>query len=172
MRIAQVAPLFESVPPKMYGGTERIVSFLTEALVDQGHEVTLFASGDSITSATLVAGCDQALRLRPGGVTDSMAPHVVQMEEVFRRCDEFDVVHFHGGYWHMPLARRMQTPHVTTLHGRLDLPELAPLFGEFRSLPLVSITDAQRAPLPWANWLATVHHGVPPALFQFRPNPG
>jgi glycosyltransferase involved in cell wall biosynthesis len=172
MRIAQVAPLFESVPPRMYGGTERVVAFLTEALVTQGHDVTLFASGDSTTQAKLVATCRQALRLRDNVVADQIAPHIVQLEEVYRRRDDFDVIHFHAGYLHLPVARRLQMPHLTTLHGRLDLPELAPLFREFPSLPLVSITDAQRRPLLWANWLATVHHGVPPQRFHFQPTPG
>jgi glycosyltransferase involved in cell wall biosynthesis len=172
MRIAQVAPLFESVPPRLYGGTERVVSFLTDALVEQGHDVTLFASGDSVTRARLVAGCEQALRLRDGGITDSLAPHLVQMEQVYRSRGEFDIVHFHGGYLHLPVARRLSMRHVTTLHGRLDLPELAPLFREYNTMPLVSISDAQRRPLPWANWLATVHHGLPPCAFQFRCTPG
>jgi glycosyltransferase involved in cell wall biosynthesis len=141
-------------------------------LVEEGHDVTLFASGDSLTAANLVTGCDQALRLREPAVRDSVAPHVVQLEDVFRRRDEFDVMHFHGGYLHMPMARHLQIPHITTMHGRLDLPELEPLFHEFRALPLVSITDAQRKPLSFANWVATVHHGIPPALFTFQPTPG
>jgi glycosyltransferase involved in cell wall biosynthesis len=144
LRIAQVAPLSESVPPKLYGGTERVVSVLTEELVRQGHVVTLFASGDSRTSATLVAACDQAQRLL--GCPDPLAAHMLMIEQVVQRAHEFDIVHFHVAPVHFPLARRMNTPHITTLHGRLDLPDLRPLYEEFSELPLVSISDAQRAP--------------------------
>jgi glycosyltransferase involved in cell wall biosynthesis len=163
LRIAQVAPLYESVPPKLYGGTERIVSYLTEELVRQGHEVTLFASGDSQTSARLVSTCPRALRLDSGCV-DPLAHHIVLVEEVFRRAEEFDVIHFHIDYLHFPVSRRLSTPHLTTLHGRLDLPDLVPLYREFPEVPVTSISDAQREPLPWLNWRATVHHGLPEGL--------
>ncbi len=171
MRIAQVAPLYESVPPKYYGGTERIVSYLTEELVRLGHEVTLFASGDSETGARLVAACRRSLRLDKRCV-DRMAHHVLMMERVLQRADEFDIVHFHIDYLHFPLSRRRALAHVTTLHGRLDIPDLVPLYREFRDMPVVSISDAQRKPLPRANWQATVYHGLPRDLYRFRPQAG
>jgi glycosyltransferase involved in cell wall biosynthesis len=170
LRIAQVAPLSESVPPKLYGGTERVVSVLTEELVRQGHMVTLFASGDSRTSATLVAACAQAQRLL--GCVDPLAAHMLMIEQVVQRADEFDVVHFHVAPVHFPLARRMNTPHITTLHGRLDLPDLRPLYEEFSELPLVSISDAQRTPLPRQNWVGTVYHGFPDRDFRFHADAG
>ena len=160
MRIAQVAPLIESVPPKLYGGTERVVSYLTEALVDLGHEVTLFASGDSETQACLVAPCERALRLGKG-CADPLAHLFVMLEMVFQRASEFDVIHFHIDYLHFPLSRRFGPQSVTTLHGRLDIPDLVPVYREYEEMPLVSISDAQRAPLPWANWMGTVPHGLP-----------
>jgi glycosyltransferase involved in cell wall biosynthesis len=165
LRIAQVAPLYESVPPKLYGGTERIVSYLTEELVRQGHEVTLFASGDSVTQARLVAVCPRSLRLDPGCV-DPLAHHLVLIEEVFRRAASFDVVHFHIDYLHFPVTRRLPVPHVTTLHGRLDIPDLVPLHREYQGMPVTSISDAQRAPLPWLNWQGTIHHGLPVDLHR------
>ena len=171
MRIAQVAPLSESVPPKRYGGTERIVSYLTEELVRQGHDVTLFASGDSATRARLVAACRRSLRLNDRCI-DWMAHHVLMLEQVFQRAHEFDVVHFHIDYLYFPLSRRASVPHVTTLHGRLDLPDLVPLYEQFRDMPVLSISNAQREPLPWANWQATIYHGLPEDLFRFRPKPG
>jgi len=170
MKIAQVAPLTESVPPRYYGGTERIVAYLTEALIDAGHEVTLFASGDSRTRANLVPGCPRALRL--DGVSDQLAWHICMLEEVFQRAAEFDLVHFHIHYLHFALTRRQPLANVTTLHGRLDLPELQPLHRQFADMPMVSISDAQRAPLPWLNWRGTVHHGLPPDLYEFQPEPG
>jgi glycosyltransferase involved in cell wall biosynthesis len=160
MRIAQVAPLYESVPPKMYGGTERVVSYLTEELVRRGHEVTLFASADSITRARLVACAPMGLRT-DGTIRDGLALHIAMLERVAQEMPDFDLVHYHVDYLHFPLSRRSATPHVTTLHGRLDLPELVLLYREFRDMPLVSISDAQRRPLTWANWQATVHHGLP-----------
>jgi glycosyltransferase involved in cell wall biosynthesis len=166
MRIAQVAPLYESVPPRAYGGTERVVSHLTEELVRQGHEVTLFASGDSVTSARLIAPCRRALRLDPHG-RDPLASHVLLLEQVFTEPTRFDLIHFHLDSLHYPLARRHRTPHVTTLHGRLDYPDLMPLYREFREMPVVSISDAQRAPLPWLNWQGTVYHGLPAARYPF-----
>lgn len=169
MRIAQVAPLYESVPPRGYGGTERVVAFLTEELVRQGHEVTLFASGDSQTSARLVSTSPLALRLDPG-CHDPLARHLVHLEAVFEAIDRFDFVHFHVDYLHYPLSRRSRRPHVTTLHGRLDLPDLVPLYRAFHDMPVVSISGAQRAPLPWLAWQATVHHGLPVELL--RPGDG
>jgi glycosyltransferase involved in cell wall biosynthesis len=170
VRIAQVAPLYESVPPKLYGGTERVVSYLTEELVRQGHEVTLFASGDSITRAELVPACPRALRLDEACV-DRLAPHFVMLERVLRQAHRFDVIHFHIDYLHYPLSRRQSVAHVTTLHGRLDLPELPALYDIFPDVPVVSISDAQRRPLPQANWQATVYHGLPDTL-RLRERPG
>ncbi|HYX82315.1 MAG TPA: glycosyltransferase family 4 protein [Gemmatimonadales bacterium] len=171
MRIAQVAPLYESVPPKYYGGTERVVSYLTEALVRQGHEVTLFASGDSETNATLIPITPRSLRLDRGCI-DQLAHHVLMVQQVADRITEFDVVHYHIDYLHFPLTRCQPHPHVTTLHGRLDLPDLTPLYNEFQDMPVVSISYNQRGPLPQANWQATVYHGLPPALLRFQPHAG
>jgi len=171
MRIAQVAPLYESVPPKLYGGTERIVSYLTEELVREGHEVTLFASGDSMTQARLVPVCPESLRLAPNCI-DQLAHHVLMLEYVFSERRNFDIIHFHIDYLHFPLSRREQIVNVTTLHGRLDIPELAPLYQVFRDMPVVSISDAQRDPLPWVNWQGTVYHGLPEDQLTFRPGTG
>ena len=163
MRIAQVAPLYESVPPKLYGGTERVVHYLTEELVRQGHDVTLFASGDSLTSANLIPACPTALRLSDDNI-DPLGLHFVMLEEVFRLAPTFDIIHFHVDYLHFPVSRRTEAAHVTTLHGRLDIPMLKPLYREFSDVPLVSISDAQRGPIPWANWQGTVYHGLPMQL--------
>lgn len=171
MRIAQVAPLYESVPPRLYGGTERVVSWLTEALVEFGHEVTLFASGDSVTNARLVPACKTALRL-DGDCIDPFAHHILMVENVFRQAEDFDLIHFHIDYLHFLRSRREQVASATTLHGRLDLPDLVPLYQEFREMPLISISDAQRRPLPWANWLGTVRHGMPARLLQFSEQEG
>jgi glycosyltransferase involved in cell wall biosynthesis len=171
MRIAQVAPLYESVPPKYYGGTERVVSYLTEELVRQGHEVTLFASGDSTTKAQLVAPCARSLRLDEHCM-DRLAHHILQLELVLQNATRFDIIHFHIDYLPFPLSRRQSTPHLTTLHGRLDLPDLVPLFQEFSEVPVVSISNAQRAPLPWINWQGTVYHGLPENLYRFHETPG
>ena len=171
MRIAQVAPLIESVPPKHYGGTERIVSYLTEELVRAGHDVTLFASGDSITRARLIPACRGSLRLNKHCV-DHLAHHLVMMDQVLEHARNFDVIHFHTDYLHFPLARYVPIPHVTTLHGRLDIPDLIPVYDRFRDIPVISISNAQRKPLPWANWAGTIYHGLPPDLFRFQPNPG
>ena len=171
MRIAQVAPLFESVPPPYYGGTERVVSYLTEELVRQGHEVTLFASGDSVTQARLVAACPRALRLDPQCV-EPMAHYMVLLEQVFRQARAFDLLHFHIDYLHCPLSLRQHIPHVTTLHGRLDLPDLVPVYRTFPTVPVVSVSEAQRTPLPWLQWQGTVYHGVPNDLYTFRDTPG
>ena len=168
MRIAQIAPLTEAVPPRLYGGTERVVSFLTEQLVAMGHAVTLFASGDSRTSAELVPMWPHALRFDPD-LRDVFAPHVLMLEQVYRRADEFEVIHSHLDYWPFSLFRRQSTPFVTTLHGRLDLPELGPLYGFFSDVPLVSVSDAQRLPLPEVNFVATVQHGLPEDLLIPQP---
>jgi glycosyltransferase involved in cell wall biosynthesis len=171
MRIAQVAPLIESVPPKHYGGTERIVSYLTEELVRAGHDVTLFASGDSITRARLIPACRGSLRLNKHCV-DHLAHHLVMMDQVLEHARNFDVIHFHTDYLHFPVARYVPIPHVTTLHGRLDIPDLIPVYDRFRDIPVISISNAQRKPLPLANWAGTIYHGLPPDLFRFQPNPG
>jgi glycosyltransferase involved in cell wall biosynthesis len=171
MRIAQVAPLFESVPPKYYGGTERVVSYLTDELVRMGHDVTLFASGDSETTATLVPVTHRSLRLDKHCV-DETAAHVLELEQVIASQDEFDVIHFHLGYLHFPVARRLTTPHVSTQHGRLDLSDLIGLYSTFRELPNISISNDQRSPMPWMNWVATVYHGLPATNYRFYESPG
>jgi glycosyltransferase involved in cell wall biosynthesis len=171
MRIAQVSPLAESVPPRLYGGTERIVSYLTEELVAQDHTVTLFASGDSQTAAELVSPCRRALRL-DADCHDRLAYHILQTEQVAARARDFDLIHCHVDYIHFPVLRRMGIPCVTTLHGRLDLRDLIPVFREFADMPLVSISDAQRQPLSWANWAGTVYHGLPEGSYRFNPSPG
>ncbi|MGE5098001.1 MAG: glycosyltransferase family 4 protein [Betaproteobacteria bacterium] len=169
MRIALVAPLHESVPPKLYGGTERVVSYLTEELVRQGHRVTLFATGDSQTAAELRPMWPRGLRLDPG-CRDPLAPHVTMLHDVIESADEFDIVHFHIDYLHFAAARLLRLNCVTTLHGRLDNPELAPLYRRHSDMPVVSISQSQRAPLPWARWVGTVHHGLPRQLL--KPGPG
>ncbi len=165
MRIAQVAPLTEAVPPKLYGGTERVVHWLTEELVALGHDVTLFASGDSRTSAKLDATWPKALRL-DGSVRDPNALHMVMLERVRRKCDdeEFDFLHFHLDYYPFSLFYRQPTPFLTTLHGRLDLPEHQPVFNTFSKVPVISISDSQRRPVPQANWVRTIQHGLPENL--------
>lgn len=170
MRIAQVAPLTEAVPPKFYGGTERVVHWLTEELVALGNEVTLFASGDSHTSARLDATWPRALRL-DGSVRDPNALHMVMLERVRQKCDdeEFDFLHFHLDYYPFSLFFRQPTPFLTTLHGRLDLPEHQPVFTTFSSVPVISISNAQRRPVPQANWIRTIHHGLPEQLLTPRP---
>ena len=168
MRIAQIAPLHEAVPPKLYGGTERVVSFLTEELVAMGHDVTLFASGDSVTSARLEPIWPRALRLDPA-IRDPIAPHMLLMEAARSQADDFDVLHFHMDYWPFSLFKRQRTPFVTTMHGRLDLAELQPVFNTFPNVPMVSISDSQRTPLPQANYVATVHHGIPAQLLTPQP---
>lgn len=170
MRIAQIAPLTEPVPPKLYGGTERVVSYITEELVREGHEVTLFASGDSETSAKLVACCPSSLRLDPR-VRDPLAHNILLLEKVRQRAHEFDVLHFHVDYLAYPLIRERGLPSVTTLHGRLDLPDLVPMYREFNDIPLVSISDHQRIPLPPVNWVKTIYHGLPLDLYPFCENP-
>src|SRR4051812_28433625 len=170
MRIAQVAPLTEAVPPKLYGGTERVVHWLTEELVALGHDVTLFASGDSQTSAKLDALWPRALRL-DGSVRDPNALHMVMLERVRQKCDdeEFDFLHFHLDYYPWSLFARQPTPFLTTLHGRLDLPEHQPVFHTFSKVPVISISNAQRRPVPQANWIRTIHHGLPEKLLVPQP---
>jgi glycosyltransferase involved in cell wall biosynthesis len=165
VRIAQVAPLAEAVPPLLYGGTERVVSYLTEALVALGHDVTLFASAESETEATLVPAAPRALRLAPGA-HDPVAPHVNLVQTVLRQAAAFDVVHFHIDHVHLPAFAAAGVPYLTTMHGRLDLPELPALFQAFPDAPLVSISDAQRRPLPGANFVGTVYHGLPADLLR------
>jgi glycosyltransferase involved in cell wall biosynthesis len=170
MKIAQIAPLMESCPPRLYGGTERIVSFLTEQLVRQGHDVTLFASGDSQTSARLEPGCEVALRLNPR-IKDPVPHHVLMLDKVRRMADEFDLVHFHVDVLHYPFIRDFVDRTVTTLHGRLDLEELRPLYSAFSDAPRVSISDDQRQPMPAVNWAGTVYHGLPRDLLPYHPAP-
>jgi len=160
MRIAQISPLTEAVPPKLYGGTERVISWLTEELVAQGHDVTLFASGDSVTSARLEAIWPRALRL-DSSIRDPYALHMTMLEQVGRIAGEFDILHFHLDYFPFSLFSRQSTPFITTLHGRLDLPEHQPMFNTFSSIPVISISNSQRRPVPQANWVKTVYHGAP-----------
>ena len=171
MRIAQLAPLFESVPPKFYGGTERVVSYLTEELVRQGHEVTLFASGDSLTSARLIPIAPRALRLDRKSM-DPLAHHILLLERALQLAEEYDIIHNHMDYLPFPMLRRVSTPSVTTLHGRLDIPDLLPLYQEFGDIPVISISNNQRKPLPAINWLRTVHHGLPEGLYKPHLAPG
>ena len=168
MHIAQIAPLTEAVPPKLYGGTERVVHWLTEELVALGHEVTLFASGDSVTSAKLEAFWPRALRL-DASIRDPNALHMAMLEQVRRRADEFDFLHFHLDYYPFSLFARQATPFVTTLHGRLDLPEHQPVFDTFCDAPVISISNSQRRPLPQANWIKTIYHGLPEKLITPKP---
>jgi glycosyltransferase involved in cell wall biosynthesis len=168
MHIAQVAPLTEAVPPKLYGGTERVISWLTEELIALGHEVTLFASGDSVTSAKLEAMWPRALRL-DGAVRDPNALHMMMLERIYQRAADFDILHCHLDYYPFSLFSRQPTPFVTTLHGRLDLPEHQPTFDTFSTVPVVSISNSQRRPLPQANWVRTVLHGLPERLLQPKP---
>lgn len=171
MKIAQVAPLYESVPPMLYGGTERVVSYLTEELVRLGHDVTLFATSDSSTSARLIPCSARALRLSNECI-DPLAHHILMLERVFQEAEDFDIIHFHCDYLHFPLSRRCKIHNVTTLHGRLDLPDLVPLYREYAEMPVISISNAQRAPLRWLNWQGTVYHGLPRDLYKFHPEPG
>jgi glycosyltransferase involved in cell wall biosynthesis len=171
MRIAQIAPLFESVPPSLYGGSERVVSWLTEELVRLGHEVTLFASGDSHTSARLVPACEKAL-WRDRSCRETLPHHIHLLELVFRELSQFDVLHFHCDYVHFPLVRRCGCSSISTLHGSIHLHDLHPLLEEYRDVPLVSISHNQRQPLPDANWVGNIHHGLPRELHTFRHGSG
>jgi glycosyltransferase involved in cell wall biosynthesis len=169
MRIAQVSPLFESVPPKTYGGTERVVSYLTEELVRQGHEVTLFASGDSVTSARLIATVPQSMRSAGASTNAYLATQAVQVGQVMEMAHAFDIIHFHTGFAHFPSAVYLKTPHLTTVHDRQDLAEYRPLYLQFDQEPLISISNSQRDAQPRAYWMDTVYHGLPEALFAFSP---
>jgi glycosyltransferase involved in cell wall biosynthesis len=167
MKIAQVSPLMEAVPPRLYGGTERIAAYLSDELTALGHDVTLFASGDSVTKARLEPVWPCALRL-DAGIRDYLAPHIIMLEKLAHRAAEFDVVHLHVDYLAYPIMRRVDVPYVTTLHGRLDLPELRGIYEVFSEAPVVSISDAQRQPLPQANYVATIPHGIPAQLSSPR----
>jgi glycosyltransferase involved in cell wall biosynthesis len=171
MKIAQVAPLYERVPPPGYGGTERVVSWLTEELVRLGHQVTLFASGDSRTSARLIRGCPTSLRTNPD-CRDNLVHHILMLEQLGKYRGEFDIVHFHTDYLHFALCREWRLNHLTTLHGRLDLPDLVPLYQEFKDAPVVSISRSQRRPLPDAHWVGNVYHGLPERSLAFHSDPG
>ena len=171
MRIAQIAPLYEAVPPRFYGGTERIVAHLTDALVELGHEVTLFASAEAQTRATLVPVRDQAIRLDPSPLKSNLSAHLSMLHELRKRCAEFDVLHFHVDLIHFPFFEEIATQTVTTLHGRLDLKDLSEAYARWRDYPLVSISDDQRAPLAEANWLATIPHGLAERIYTFNPAP-
>jgi glycosyltransferase involved in cell wall biosynthesis len=171
MRIAQVAPLYEAVPPQAYGGaTERMIHYLTEELIRRGHHVTLFATADSATSAELVPLCPRGLR-RDAKVWDTLTHHVRELEAVVQRAPRFDVVHFHGDPLHFPLARRLSCMHLTTMHGQLLPVDHGPLLREFSEAPLVSVSDDQRQPVPEANWQATIHYGLPPDAFSLNESP-
>jgi glycosyltransferase involved in cell wall biosynthesis len=170
MRIAQISPLWESVPPLRYGGTERVVHYLTEELVRRGHDVVLFASGDSQTSAELRPVVPQALRL--GGVSGDPTVHeIIQLDRVVEQADQFDILHFHTGHVHFPVATRLAVPFLNTLHGPLSAPEQIRLYEHFQQVPLVSISEAQRRPVPRAHWLGTIHHGLPNDLYALNPSP-
>lgn len=171
MRIAQVAPLYEAVPPRLYGGTERVVAYLCDALVEQGHDVTLFASGDTRTRARLIAVRAQALRLDPARLKSDLASHLSMLQEVRRRVDEFDVLHFHIDLLHFPFFENVAQRTLTTMHGRLDLTDLSEAYRRWPGYRLASISTHQRKPLPAANWLATVHHGIDPTAFRFSSRP-
>src|SRR5260370_11505546 len=172
MKIAQIAPLYESVTLKFYGGRERIVSYLSEELVARDHDVTLFASADSVTRARLVPASESALRLSLTPVVDTVALYIRLLELVFREAHQFDVLHFHIDYLHFPFTKRQPVPTVTTLHGKLAIPDLVPLYKEFREMNVVSISEAQRQPLPWIGWCGTVYHGIPENLYQLHETPG
>ena len=171
MRIAQIAPLYEAVPPRLYGGTERVVAYLCDALVGLGHDVTLFSSGDAQTEADIVPVRDQAIRLDAAPLKSDLAAHLAMLHEVKRRASQFDVLHFHVDMIHFPLFEAMAAKTVTTIHGRLDLKDLPKVFALWRQYPLVSISHSQRRPIPAANWIATVPHGVPATTYAVAPRP-
>ena len=171
LRIAQLAPLYERIPPHLYGGTERVVSYLTEELVGRGHDVTLFGSGDSLTAAKLVCGSPQSLRLA-GLSTAGPSLHLPMLADIYENAQQFDILHSHLDYWCFPFTRLTSTPTLVTMHGRLDLDTPTSIYDRFRHVPLVSISEAQRKPLPQMNWLGTAYHGLPADLLEFNPNPG
>lgn len=172
MRIAQVSPLYEAVPPRFYGGTERVVAHLTDALVDLGHEVTLFASAEARTKGRLAAVRSEAIRLDPAPLKSDLAAHMNALAQVRARSDEFDLIHFHTDMIHFPFFSHMAERTLTTLHGRLDMKDVAEVYAHWRDYPLVSISDHQRLPMPGANWAGTVHHGMDADLYRFHPEPG
>lgn len=171
MKIAQVTPLYEAVPPRLYGGTERVVAHLTDALVDLGHEVTLFASADARTKAGLVPVRDQAIRLDPSPLKSDLAAHMTMLDSVLNRIDKFDIVHFHTDMIHFPMFRPWADKTITTLHGRLDMKDLAEVYRRWPDYGLVSISDHQRRPIPFASWKATVHHGLASEAYRFSALP-
>ena len=171
LRIAQLGPLYESIPPNLYGGTERVVSYLTEELVRRGHDVTLYASGDSLTSAKLACGAPRSLRLA-GLSASGPSLHLPMLADIYENAECFDIVHSHLDYWCFPFVRLTSTPTLVTMHGRLDVETLKPSYDRFTYVPLVSISNAQREPLPKMNWLGTAYHGLPPDLLEFNPRPG
>ncbi|MDI9240658.1 glycosyltransferase family 4 protein [Lysobacter sp. LF1] len=171
MKIALVSPLYEAVPPRLYGGTERVVAHLSDALVQAGHDVTLFATAEAETSATLAPMRDQAIRLDPAPLKSDLAAHLAMLDEVRQRADEFDILHFHIDLLHFPFFQEMPRRTLTTLHGRLDLKDLDSVYARWPQFPLASISDSQRRPLPAANWAGTVHHGLPTSLYEFSPTP-
>jgi glycosyltransferase involved in cell wall biosynthesis len=171
LRIAQLAPLYERIPPQLYGGTERAVSYLTEELVRRGHDVTLFGSGDSLTAAKLVCGSPRALRLA-GLSTSGPSLHLPMLADIYENAERFDILHSHLDYWCFPFTRLTSTPTIVTMHGRLDLETAKSIYDRFRRVPLVSISDAQRKPLPHMNWIGTAYHGLPHDLLEFNSNPG
>ncbi len=171
MKIAQISPLYEAVPPKFYGGTERVVAHLCDALVDLGHDVTLFSSADAATKARLAPVRDQAIRLDPTPLKSDLAAHLAMLHEVRRRVDEFDVLHFHTDMLHFPLFEEMASRTLTTLHGRLDIKDLNGVYARWPQFALVSISDSQRAPLEGAHWAGTVLHGMRTDLYRFREKP-
>jgi glycosyltransferase involved in cell wall biosynthesis len=172
MKIAQIAPLYEAVPPKLYGGTERVVAHLSDALVDLGHEVTLFSSADAVTKAELVPVRDQSIRLDPAPLKSDLAAHLTMLNMVRQQQERFDILHFHVDMIHFPLFEAIAARTLTTLHGRLDMKDLPEVYRAWPRYPMVSISDAQRAALPFANWAGTVYHGMPEALYRFHPEPG
>ena len=172
LKIGLVAPLYEAVPPKLYGGTERVVAHLADALADLGHDVTLFSSADASTRAHLIPVRDQAIRLDPHPLKSDLAAHLTMLDEVRRRADAFDVLHFHVDLLHFPFFTEMASRTVTTLHGRLDIKDLAQAYQRWPEYPLVSISDSQRQPLAFANWISTVHHGLPEDIYRFSPQAG
>jgi glycosyltransferase involved in cell wall biosynthesis len=171
LRIAQLGPLYERIPPHLYGGTERVVSYLTEELVRRGHDVTLFSSGDSLTKAKRVCGSPRSLRLA-GLSTSGPTLHLPMLADIYETAESFDILHSHLDYWCFPFARLTSTPTLVTMHGRLDVETLKPIYDRFRHVPLVSISDAQRKPIPRMNWVGTAYHGLPRDLLEFNPNPG
>src|SRR5258708_15243278 len=172
MKIAQIAPLYEAVPPRLYGGTERVVAHLCDALVELGHEVTLFATAEARTRAELVVVRDQAIRLDPAPYKSDLAAHLSMLAQLRDEMRRFDILHFHVDMAHFPFFEDVAERTLTTLHGRLDLKDLPEVYRRWQRYPLASISDSQRVYLPFANWVGTVHHGMPERLYRFSPEPG